>query len=131
MDQLTIYIENKPGSLYKILNILSENSINVRSVSTERANFSQIRLIVDDVEGATATLEAMGVTVHVIDIVVVELGDKPGQLATIASLCDKRGLNIDYMYAIDNDESDKGLFAIKTDGDSNDLRELLVGYTLY
>jgi len=131
MEQLTIYVENKVGSLSKLLGHIAESNINVRSVSTERANMSEIRLIVDDPKRAQDILEKEGITSHIVDIVVVELRDQPGELANIARLLDSHGINIDYAYGIDNGVASKGLFAIKTSIDAAELRKILTDFVLY
>ena len=125
MDQLSIFVENKVGSLSYLLHLISELNINVRSISTERANMSEIRLIVDNPEEAKEALEKEEIKSHIVDVVVVELSDKPGELASIAATLDSAGVNIDYMYGVDNSEGGKGLFAIKTELEASELRKIL------
>jgi len=130
MKQLTIYVENKVGSLSALLDVIYTSDINVRSVSTERINLSEVRLIVDDAVKAQQKLESEGITSHVVDLVVVELDNKPGELVKVTKIIDDAGVNIEYIYGIDNGTEDKGLFAIMTTLDPDQLRNLLDDFTL-
>jgi len=65
-----------------------------------------------------------------VEIVVVELHNKPGELALITGILEKNGVNIDYMYGVDN-SSETGLFAIKTDLNPDDLKNVLMDFTLH
>lgn len=131
MEQLTVYIENHVGSLSKLLEVISDIGVNVRSVSTERGNMSEVRFILDEPERVKETLAKREISSHIVDIVVVELTDRPGELASIAEILDTEEINIEYMYGIDNDDADKGLFAIKTSASPERIREMLTDFTLY
>jgi len=56
MKQLTIYVEKQVGNLSELLQLISKLEINVRSVSTERTNMSEVRFIVSNSEKAQEVL---------------------------------------------------------------------------
>ena len=51
VEQISVFLENKPGSLEHATRVLKENGINIRTLSlAETVDFGILRLIVDDVE---------------------------------------------------------------------------------
>ena len=100
IKQLTVFVENKQGSLVSITKTLSENSINMRALSiAETQDFGMLRLIVDDTATAEKVLAAEGYLIKVTDVVGVKIGDAPGKLSGALSVLDEKKINMDYLYA--------------------------------
>ncbi len=50
VEQISIFVENKPGTLEHVARILKEASINIRTLSiADTSDFGIVRLIVNDV----------------------------------------------------------------------------------
>ena len=100
IKQLTIFVQNKQGSIVSVTDILAKNDINIRALSiAETEDFGILRLIVNDERKAEKTLEDAGYLIKVIDVVGVKIGDEPGKLTSALSVLDKEGINVEYLYA--------------------------------
>ena len=57
VEQISVFLENKPGSLEHATRVLKEANINIRTLSlAETVDFGILRLIVNDVEKAIEVL---------------------------------------------------------------------------
>ena len=100
IKQLTVFVENKQGSLVSITDTLASNNINIRALSiAETEDFGILRLIVNDVETAKNTLTEKGYLIKVTNVVGVKIGDAPGKLTAALGVLDKAGINMEYLYA--------------------------------
>ena len=100
IKQLTVFVQNKKGTVVSVTDILSKNNINLRALSiAETQDFGILRLIVDDVATAKAVLEENGYLIKVIDVVGVKIGDEPGKLTAALDVLDKKDINVEYLYA--------------------------------
>ena len=100
VEQISVFLENKPGSLKKATLVLKDNNINIRTLSVaETVDFGILRLIVNDVEKAHKVLKDNGFRVSKTPVVAVEVPDKPGGLHSIMEVVSKEGINVEYLYA--------------------------------
>ena len=100
IKQLTVFIQNKKGTVVSVTDILSKNNINLRALSiAETQDFGILRLIVNDEKAAEAVLEESGYLIKVIDVVGVKIGDEPGKLTAALDVLDKADINVEYLYA--------------------------------
>ena len=84
VEQISIFLENRPGSLEHATRVLEEAKINIRTLTVaETADFGILRLIVNDVEKANAVLKENGFRVNKTAVVAVEVPDRPGGLHSI------------------------------------------------
>lgn len=97
--QLTAILPNRPGALADLLDILSDNEINVLALSVvDTAEHGLVRLVVDGPAEAQAALEQCGMPFGVSKILSVELPNAPGALGDLARRLAKGKINIDYVY---------------------------------
>ena len=100
IKQLTVFIQNKKGTVVSVTDILSKNNINLRALSiAETQDFGILRLIVNDEKEAEAVLTENGYLIKVIDVVGVKIGDEPGKLTAALNVLDKADINVEYLYA--------------------------------
>ena len=100
IKQLTVFVQNKKGTIVSLTNILAENKVNIRALSiAETEDFGILRLIVNDEVAATKILEENGYLIKTIDVVGVKIGDKPGALTAALNVLDKANINVEYLYA--------------------------------
>ena len=116
VEQIAIFLENRSGRLAELTNVLAENGINIRALSlADTADFGILRLIVNDTEKAKAVLRQNGFTVGKTEVLVVEVADKPGGLASVLQLIKETGLNVEYMYAFTQKSGESGLIIFRFD----------------
>ena len=141
IKQLSVFVENKQGSMVAITDILSKQNINIRALSiAETQDFGMLRLIVNDTAAAEKILTDEGYLIKVNDVVGVKIGDAPGKLSGALSVLNEKKINMDYLYAFmsrtekhayvvirveDNAAAEKALedagYHIITDADVNKL----------
>ena len=100
IKQLTVFVENKKGTVVTVTDILSKNNINLRALSiAETQDFGILRLIVNDEAAAEKVLTENGFLIKVVETVGVKIGDEPGKLTAALSVLDKADINVEYLYA--------------------------------
>ena len=100
IKQLTVFVQNRKGSVVSVTDILSRTGINLRALSiAETQDLGILRLIVNDEKAAEKVLAENGYLIKVIDVVGVKIGDEPGRLTAALDVLDKAGLNVEYLYA--------------------------------
>ena len=100
IKQLTVFVQNKKGTVVSVTEILSKNNINIRALSiAETQDFGILRLIVNDEKAAETVLTENGYLIKVIDVIGVKIGDAPGKLTEALDVLDKANINVEYLYA--------------------------------
>ncbi len=100
VEQISVFLENKPGSLEHATRVLKEHNINIRTLSlAETLDFGILRLIVNDVEKTNKVLKDAGFRVSKTVVVAVEVPDQPGGLHSIMEVLNKEAINVEYLYA--------------------------------
>lgn len=98
--QLSVLVENKPGSLMEVTSRLTEARVNIRAVASfDTPEFGILRLVVDKPEEAKEYLTTRGYVVSVHEVMGVELEDKEGNLNQMLSILAEGELNINYIYS--------------------------------
>ena len=100
VEQISIFLENKPGGLEEVTRILKDAGINIRTLSlADTTDFGILRLIVNDVDRASQVLKEQGFRISRTIVVAVEVPDRPGGLHGILEVLSKNGINVEYLYA--------------------------------
>ncbi len=100
LKQLTVFVENKQGTLVDITDTLARHNINIRALSiADTQDFGILRLIVNDNDTALKTLRDEGYLIKTTDVVGVKIGDEPGKLSMALNVLDENGINMEYLYA--------------------------------
>lgn len=98
--QLSVLVENKPGSLMEVTSRLTEAHVNIRAVANfDAPDFGILRMVVDKPEEAKEYLTTRGYVVSVHEVMGVELEDKKGNLNQMLSILAEGKLNVNYIYS--------------------------------
>ena len=93
--ELFIVVDNRPGALGELLGHLTKEKINIEAVGL----FQDIaKLSVSDVGRAMNALTRAKYQVEMREVLRLELDNKPGSFAFLASRLGTAGINIDYCY---------------------------------
>ena len=100
IQQLSIFVENKPGHLAGPVRLLAEQGIDLRALFLADAReYGVLRMIVSDCDRALEQLTAAGFVARLTEVLAIEVSDHPGGLAGVLSALDASFIDIDYMYA--------------------------------
>ncbi len=100
IQQISLFLENKPGHLNAICRTLADAGINIVTLSlADTQQFGIVRLIVQEWKRAKEVLEQAGFVVNVREVVAATVADRPGGLVDLLAIVQQAGVNIEYMYA--------------------------------
>ena len=112
--QLAIFLDNRPGTLARVVDALAEAKINIYAISTsDTVDHSVIRLVVSDPRKALHLFEERGTLVVDDDVIMIEGNNRPGSLARIAHKLADAKVNIEYAYCATPPEAKKGLVILR------------------
>ena len=124
IKQLSIFLQNRMGSLSKPLEVLSEANINIRAMCmADTSEFGILRLVVDDPEKGKEVLDK-DFLVKITEIIGVEMNDTPGGLTTVLNVIKENNIDLEYLYAFTHDKIGKAILLLHSD-DIDNLIEVL------
>jgi hypothetical protein len=96
MNLVAVFAENKPGQTARITRILAEGGINIGWVTiASNGRFGVMKFLVDQQERAVGRLKAEGLMVSLLEVLAVEVENKPGGLQAVAELLGRNQVNLD------------------------------------
>lgn len=100
IQQLSVFVENQPGSIMRVTSALTEAKINIRAITSfDGPEFAILRLVVNQPEKAKDYLTTKGFVVRLHKVIAVELQDEKGNLNQMLEVLAKGGLSISYIYS--------------------------------
>ncbi len=125
ISQLSVFVENKQGSMSSIAEALAESGIDIRALTiADTTDFGILRLIVRDPEGAKKMLQEKNFVVTVNQVIGVEVPDRVGGLAKVLRILDDALINIEYMYDFLAIKEEKAYIIIRVENNAKTV-ELL------
>jgi hypothetical protein len=97
--QISIFLEDRQGKLYKVLSLLKDNNVEVLALNiAEGDGFGILRIVVSDIDKALKVLHENQFVLHLTDVIVAEIKrGYQGFLSVLQALTDN-GVNIKYVY---------------------------------
>ena len=112
--QISVFLENRPGTLAEFCKVLQKNNIDMRAMCVADAmDFGIARVIVDNVYDTVTVLKDEGYVCQITKVLTVEMEDRPGALSEILALLGDQNINLEYTYAFLTREKDKAYLVIK------------------
>ena len=100
VKQMSVFIENKKGSLAACTRYIADHGINIRALSiADTQDFGILRIICDDPKQTDSVLKDGGYLTTVTDVLAAEIADKPGSMATILEVLADAQVIVEYTYA--------------------------------
>ncbi|MDD3754273.1 MAG: ACT domain-containing protein [Methanobacterium sp.] len=116
IKQISVFLENRKGRLWKALNVLSNAGVNIRALSiADTSEFGILRMIVPEPELAEEILVQNNFVVKVNDVIAVEVSDEPGGLDAVLGLLNNADVNVEYIYAFVEKKTNKAIVVIRTE----------------
>ena len=100
VNQISVFVENKPGALAQITQELSAAGVNMRALSIAETNeFGVLRFIADNELRAATALREAGHILSVTPVLAVVLKDEPGSFAATVNVLAEANIDVEYTYA--------------------------------
>lgn len=100
IHQLSIFIENKQGTLLRVLELFKEAQIQlVASTIADTVEYGIYRIICSEPSRAYQVLKNAGISVALSDVFAITLDDVPGRAADAVKVLHDAGIGITYMYS--------------------------------
>jgi hypothetical protein len=99
-QELTIRMENRPGSLARVCRELADHGVDImafQSIPGEKTLL--VCIVVDQPEAAKTVLDKEGITYTEVEVAQARLQYRPGELARVASQLGEANININYAYS--------------------------------
>lgn len=116
LKQVSIYAENKKGTMEKITSILANENINILgSVTNDSAEYGIVRMVVSDPSAAVRSLSQAGFLCRLTDVLGVEITDEVGNLNRLLLSLEESNISVDYLYLSFNRASGKPIMVFHAD----------------
>ena len=126
LKQVSIYAENKKGTMQHITQVLQEHDINILgSVTNDSAEYGIIRMVVSDTEGALTALRENGYICRQTEVLGIEVKDEVGNLNNLLKAFLESNINTDYLYLSFNRDTGRPIMVIHT-SDIYEVEQCLV-----
>lgn len=101
VSQISVFLENHPGHLKKVLDAFEAAGVNVRGYSaSDTGDYGIVRFILDKPDVALEVLRNRGCAATQAQMVCIRLLDKPGELARVMGIISEAGINVLYSYSL-------------------------------
>lgn len=98
VKQFSVFLENAPGRLSNLMDILEFHKIKVLAFGiAEAGNYGIVRMIVDNDERALETMRQSNIAVNQTEVVIADLESLPRAVHVLSDI----KINIDYAYTMD------------------------------
>jgi len=96
VNLLAVFVENKPGQTARITKLLTDAGINLCWLTIANSgSFGVMKFLVEERDLAVRTLKDKGVMVSLLEVLAIEVPDKPGSLQAVADLLGRNNINLD------------------------------------
>ena len=100
LEQISIFLENKPGRLAAVMNFLGKANIDLRAFTiADTTDFGIVRIIAREPEKALAALKENDFTAAANKITGFTIPDHPGEMNKVIEILQAGGVDIEYSYS--------------------------------
>ena len=102
IKQISVFLENHPGALREMTELLGKGGVDLLALSVaDTQNFGIIRIIIESahVDQALQLLRDNGYIAKVNHVLCAEVPDRPLGLCELLTLIEKANLSVEYMYS--------------------------------
>ena len=130
INQISVFLENKPGQLAEFTRLLEEQQIDMRALSiAETQDFGILRLIVDDPYKTLNVAKEAGYICAVTPVLAVEISDTPGSLVKMLTALGQNDINVEYTYAFITRKKDVAYMVFRVNDPEKATRVLIKNQT--
>lgn len=126
VKQISIFIENKKGSLAEVTKFIAKSKINLKALSiADTQDFGILRIITDKPDEARDILKEEGYTVTATSVLAVALSDSPGSMASILGVLSDADISVEYTYAFMSNVENKAYMIFRVDNNDKATKALV------
>jgi len=115
INQISVFLENRPGTLAELTETLAASGINMRAMSlADTSDFGIARIIVDNASDTADILRKDDYIVNITPVLALEIPDKAGSLNSILKLLGEKGRNVEYMYGFTGRNTNSAYMIMRT-----------------
>jgi hypothetical protein len=114
--ELRVFVENKPGKLSKIAELLGNAGIDLLALElADEGQFGVFKLLAAEPDRAKQVLADANMTVAFNEVAIIEIADQPGGLVKLAKAMEGADLNISDAYGCILERGRRAVFVVKGD----------------
>ncbi len=114
--QISVFVDNQPGTLAAVSEVLGEGGINIYALTlTGGIEHGYVRVVVDQHEEAVKILQKADYLLFERDVILLEVSNVPGALATVLRAWATAGISVDYAYCAGGPGVEQGLVVLMVD----------------
>lgn len=114
VHQISIFVENKSGTLLKVLELFKENNIQlIASTISDTVEYGIYRIICSEPMRAYEMLKKSGISANLSEVFAIMLDNRPGRAADAVRHISEAGITISYLYSFML--GGKGILVFRTD----------------
>lgn len=126
VKQISIFIENKKGSLSEVTQFIADHKINLKALSiADTQEFGILRIITDKPDEAREMLKNEGYTVTATSVLAVALTDAPGSMASILQVLSDADIEVEYTYAFMSNVENKAYMIFRVNDNDKATKALV------
>jgi hypothetical protein len=111
--QISVFMENKPGRLERVTDLLTKASVNIRAFTVSGTyEYGVMKFLVDQPDRALEALRAQGISAHKREIIAALMDDRPGGLHRIARIFGQRQINVEDAYGFVIEDKKRAVLVI-------------------
>jgi hypothetical protein len=123
--QFSVYLENKPGRLARVLSALAQEKINLVGVTVmDFQEHGVLRFVASDPARTVQVLKTLGASHDETAVLLVELPHHPGAMAQVCELLGAEHIAINYAYCSAAGRSGKTVAIFKVSNPEKAMRVL-------
>lgn len=116
IKQISVPLENKPGKLNALCELLEKEEINIKAImASSIQNPVQVHLIVNDPMKAENVLKSNGYNISIKEVIAVAAPDHPGALNAVLRPLLEAKINVETLYPFINLHGDEAIIILEVD----------------
>jgi len=130
IKQLTIFMENRPGRINSVCDVLKRNGLNIWAFTIQdRGDFGLMKLVVDKPAQAQLLLAERGFACSLKEVLAVTAADEPGNLGKLTAALLEKKVNIKDMYGFVSPNDRQGVCFMEFENpDAVDIADLISSF---
>jgi hypothetical protein len=123
--QISVFVENKPGRLERVTEILAKAKVNIRAFTVSGTyEYGVMKFLVDKPDKGLVALISQGIPANKREILAVLMDDRPGGLYRIAKVFGQRKMNIEDAYGFVVEDKKQAVLVVDVEKISEAKRAL-------